>query len=174
MANMMVCQNHIPVKGIVLMSRAVVFGRTAGILAVALNPKNKLSDEDVRILGIAAGDMKKVIGDMKFASSRGKIDPDFPPTLATDPFFDLIWYEVQSAYRFIGEKRLIEQEIVCFELWQYFRPIYEVLESARLGQMSTNKALVERAIEFFNYLKKRFWEEGQSRACAEMRRDDTD
>ena len=113
MGNMMTCQSHIPVKGIVLMDRAIIFGRAAGILSVALNPKNRLTAEDRRILEIAAEDMKKIIGDMKFAASRGKIDPDFPPTLATDPFFDLIWYEVQSTYRFVGERRLMEQEIVC-------------------------------------------------------------
>ena len=178
MANMMACQNHIPVKGIVLMDRAVVFGRTAGILAVISNPKNRLSGEDHRILRIAAEDMKKILGDMKFASSRGKIDPDFPPTYPTDPFYDLIWYEVHSTYDFIAERRLMEQEIVCVELWQYFRPIYEILESARLGQMfanrALNKALIERAIDFFSYLKSKFWEEGQSRVNAELRREDTD
>jgi len=171
---MRTCQNYIPVKGIILMDRAIIFGRAAGILSVALNPKNRLSVEDIRVLGIAAEDMKKILGDMKFAASRGKIDADFPPTYSTDPLFDLIWYEVQSTYRFIGKKRLMEQEIVCVELWQYFKPIYEVLESARRGQMSTNKSLVERAIEFFNYLKKIFWEEGQSRVNAERMREDTD
>ncbi len=177
MVNMMACQNHVPVKGIILMDRAVVFGRAAGILSAALNPKNRLSSEDYRILRIAAEDIKKIIGDMKFATSRGKIDSDFPPTHPTDPLYDLIWYEVQSTYRFIGEKRLMEQEIVCVELWQYFKPIYEILESAQRGQMSTNqanKALVERAIEFFRYLKKIFWEEGQSRVNVELRREDTD
>ena len=174
MVNMMACQNRIPVKGIILMDRSVVFGRAAGILSAALNPKNRLTAEDIRILEIAAEDMKKIIGDMKFAASRGKIDSDFPPMRPTDPLYDLIWHEVQSTYRFIGEKRLMEQEIVCVELWQYFKPIYEILEPARRGQMSTNKALVERAIEFFNYFKKIFWKEGQSRVNAEMRREDTD
>jgi len=177
MTDMMACQNHILVKGIVLMDRAVVFGRTAGILAVISNPKNRLSGEDHRILRIAAEDMKKIIGDMKFVTSKGReLDPDFPPVKFTlGQEYSLMCYLVHCAYHYLANELRPKGIIINPACWMHFKPIFDTVETIRKGHFETaEKDNVRQGIEFFRYLKERFWDEGQSRVNAELRREDTD
>ncbi|MFA4831581.1 MAG: hypothetical protein WC618_05480 [Patescibacteria group bacterium] len=174
---MRTCQNYIPVKGIILMDRAIIFGRAAGILSVASNPKNRLSDEDNRILGIAAEDMKKIVGDMKFVTSkRRELDPDFPPikfTLGQE--YSLMCYLVHCAYHYLANELRPKGIIINPACWMHFKPIFDTVETIRKGHFETaEKDSVRQGIEFFRYLKERFWDEGQSRVNAERMKEDTD
>ena len=167
---MLKCYENI--KAGTLLDKSVLFGKTAGILMVVSGNKKNLSTEDHRVLELVADYLKKIIGNMKFVINKGcDLDSEFPPTYKDE----LVNYITHCAYEYLAKGLRLKGIIINSACWMEFVPILNTIKAIRSGDFEKiKKADTERGIEFFQHLKERFWEEGQGRVNAEIRREDTD